>query len=201
MRTQGRGGLALAAAVLVGLLVSSAIVWRSSYATFSATSVNPGNAWAAGNLVLTDDDGGGAASGTAMFNASGLVPGSTGTKCITVTYNGNVSAPVKLYAASPTGTLAQYLDLTVEIGTGGSFADCTGFTPSGFIYSTTQPVASAGTLGDFNTTRTSYANGVGSWTPTGSAQSRTYRFIYTLQNNASAMNLSAGVIFTWEAQA
>src|SRR5882724_4502815 len=161
----------------------------------------PASGRTAGNLVLTDDDGGGAASGTAMFSATGLVPGSTGTKCITVTYNGNVSAPVKLYAASPTGTLAQYLDFTVEIGTGGSFADCTGFTSSGFIYSSTQPVASAGTLGDFITTRTSYANGVGSWTPTGSAQSRTYRFIYTLQNNSAAMNLSAGVTFTWEAQA
>jgi hypothetical protein len=200
MARENRTRVGSVGALTIGVLLSSALVWHASFASFSATTVNPGNAWTAGNVVLTDDDGGGAAAGTAMFTATGLVPGSTGTRCITVTYNGNVSAPVKLYAASPTGTLGQYLDVTVEMGTGGSFSDCTGFSGS-FVYSATVPVASAGTLGDFTTTRIGYANGVGSWTPTGSSQSKVYRFTYTLQNNAAAMNLSAGVTFTWEAQA
>src|SRR3712207_7319239 len=46
---------------------------------------------------LSDDD-----SGSAMFTATGLKPGSTGTKCIQVTYGGSLAAAVKLYVSSST---------------------------------------------------------------------------------------------------
>jgi len=35
-----------------------------------------------------------------MFAASGLAPGSTGSRCIEVTYGGSLAAVVKLYATA-----------------------------------------------------------------------------------------------------
>ena len=103
------------------LLLTMLVVTRSQ-AAFTASTSNTGNGFTAGDLSLFDDD-----NGTAMFNATGMVPGATVTECITVTYDGDVTpAPVRLYGTG-TGALAQYLDLTIEVGTGGSSASCSGF--------------------------------------------------------------------------
>jgi hypothetical protein len=57
------------------------------------------------------------------------------------------------------------------------------------------------TLANFASTKNSFANGVGTWAPTGSGQTKTYRVIFTVQNNNSANGLTATTIkFTWEAQ-
>ena len=119
-------------AVLSGVLGSGLMVWKASEAAFSATTANPTNNWAAGSVARADD-----ALNLAMFNAPPLTPGGTnsGSKCIVVTYSGDVAAPVKLYGAAPGGTgLAGYLRLTVEIGTGGTYSNCTGFTPGSTLY-------------------------------------------------------------------
>ena len=79
--------------VPAALLVSALLVWQASNAAFSATTSNPGNSWTAGSVTLTDDDGGTSpTTGTAMFSAAGLVPGSTGSHCIAVTSTGTVPA-------------------------------------------------------------------------------------------------------------
>ncbi|MDP9398640.1 MAG: hypothetical protein M3P96_12860 [Actinomycetota bacterium] len=98
----------------------------------TATTANGPNTWSAGTVAISDDD-----TGSAMFTATALRPNDTGNKCILVTYNGSLAASVKLYAAA-TGTLGTYLDLTVQKGTGGSFANCTGFTGAA-IYTTRSP--------------------------------------------------------------
>src|SRR6185312_6458524 len=102
---------------------------------------------------------------TAMFTASNLKPGSTGSKCIAVTSTGTLPSAVKLYgtAAATTNALSSWINLTITQGTGGSFGSCTGFTPlaSGSSVYT-------GTLAAFASTATGYGNGVGSWAPTGS---------------------------------
>jgi hypothetical protein len=66
--------------VPAALVLSSALVWHASYSAFSATADNPTSNWAAGTVALADDD-----SSTALFSATNLKPGSTGTKCIVVT--------------------------------------------------------------------------------------------------------------------
>src|SRR4051794_4529260 len=71
------------AAVPAAVLASGALVWQSSYSAFSATTSNPTNNWTAGTVALADDD-----SNTALFTATNLKPGSTGTKCIAVTSTG-----------------------------------------------------------------------------------------------------------------
>lgn len=177
--------------VALGLLGSSALIWQSSRATFTATTSNGTNSWSTGTVSLNNDGG-----ATAMFTATGLTPSSTGSHCITVTYGGSVGAPVKLYGSSylQTNGLGSYVDLVIEEGTGGSFSSCAGFSASGTIYN--------GTLNGFSAL-TSYASGVGTWTPTSNGQTKVYRFTYTLNAAApnSVQNSTTSISFVWEADA
>ena len=181
------------APIPVGLILSATLVWQASSAAFSANTLNPPSNWATGTVVLTDDD-----ASTAMFNAGNLKPGSTGSKCIQVSYNGNLGAFVNLYGAGKAATKAldAYIDVVVEQGTVGTFAGgCAGFTAdAGINYS--------GTLRGFATTYTDFAAGFGSWSPTGAGQSRVYKITYTV--NAAIPNSTQGATasigLTWEAQ-
>jgi len=176
----------LAALLLVGFLVMGV-----SRAAFFDTTSNDSNSFAAGTVVLVDDD-----TGSAMFNASGMTPGDSATECITVTYNGSITpSDVVLYvtAGDLTGTgLDDYLNLTIDRGTGGSFGDCTGFSSTASVYS--------GTLDGFAGTSTDFASGAGSWTATSTGDAFTYQFTVTLQDDNAAQGLDASVNFTWEAQ-
>ncbi len=174
------------AAVPTALVASSALVWQGSQAAFSGSTDNGANSFASGTVSLSDDD-----AAVAMFNVSNLKPLDTGTKCITVTYNGSLAAAVKLYAAN-TGGLGTYLDLTVEQGTGGSSGSCAGFVAGSTLYN--------GTLAGLASSATNYGNGIAAFSPTGSGQNRTYRFTYTVQDNNAAQGLSSSATFTWEAQ-
>jgi hypothetical protein len=167
---------------------SGALVWRGTEAAFTATTFTGSNTWGTGSVTLTDDDLGGVA-----FTATGLVPGSTDTKCIVVTYGGSVATTgVKLYATaySDTGGLAANITLTVTEGSGGSYSGCAA--PVGTqIYS--------GSLAAFGA-KADFANGVGSWAPTAAAQTMVYRITYTVGASAP-QSASCAVTFTWEARA
>jgi hypothetical protein len=185
------GGIAIAAAVVVGLLGSGIFVWQGTNAAFTSTTSNGVNNWTAGAVTIADDD-----SGAAMFTAAGLVPNSTGSKCIKVSYSGNVTAAVKLYVASSAGTLAPYINLVVQEDTNqaGAFAGCSTFAGT-TIYS--------GTLSAFATASSAFANGVGSFAPTAGGQFKVYKFTYTLDsatpNNMQSATCSA--TFQWESRA
>jgi len=187
------GAVAVAAAVVAGLIGSGAFVWQGTNAAFTSTTSNGANNWTAGAVTIGDDD-----SNTALFNASGLVPGSNGSKCIKVTYTGNVTAAVKLYVASSAGTLAPYVDLVVEEGSGGG--NTGDFTSCGSFSGTT---IYTGTLANMASTRTNFGNGVGSFAPTAANQFKVYKFSYTL--NASTpdamQNATCSATFQWESQA
>jgi hypothetical protein len=180
---------AVAAAVVLGMFASGALVWQSTNAVFSSTTSNAANAWTAGAVTLFDDD-----SSAALFTAAGLVPSSTGTNCITVTYSGNVSTAVKLYVSASSGSLAPYVDLVVTEGSGGSFGSCTGFSGTQ-IYS--------GTLSAFAAASSAYANGIGSFAPTTSGQTKVYKFTYTLDSASpnGMQSQTASATFQWESQA
>ncbi|WP_336920895.1 hypothetical protein [Aquipuribacter sp. SD81] len=184
----------LAVALVVGIVLSGALVWQSSYAAFTATTRNENNAWSAGSVQLTTSS-----PSTALFNEVGLVPGSTGQRCITVTYTG-VPADVRLYAQAAGATdLSPYLELTVDRGTGGD-ASCTGFTPSSALYGPAAPSYDpALTLATFSATHTGYANGLTGWTTTGDAQT-TYRVRYRLKDDNTAQGKTTAVSLVWEAQ-
>jgi hypothetical protein len=183
-------------AVPTAILLSGATIGTASFAAFSSTTASPTSNWEAGTVALTDDD-----SATALFTATDLEPGSTGTRCIAVTSSGSLASDVRLYgtAAATTNALSSHITLTVTQGTGGSFAGgCAGFTPlvsGSSVY--------AGSLADFGTTATDFATGLGTWAPAGGApETRVFQFVYTLDAAApnSTQGGTAALGFTWEAQ-
>ncbi len=169
------------------LLLTMLVVTRSQ-AAFTASTSNNANGFTSARLALTDDD-----ANTAMFNATGMVPGTPVVECITVTYSGDLTpVPVRLYGTS-SGALAPQLDLTVEVGTGGSSASCAGFASPTTVYS--------GTLSGFSTAHGTWSNGAAAFTASGTPMSRTFRFTATVQNDDTAQGKSATAAFTWETQA
>ena len=187
------------AALALSFVVAGGLVIRASAAAFSDSTANTGNQFSAGDVVIADDDGG----ASSMFTMTGIQPGATATKCINVTYSGNLPAEIRLYADETAGDgLADYLDVTVERSTdaaGGVTADCTGFTEAG--KSAVWTNGTDGDLGAFLAGNTDYASGADAWAADGSAsEEASYKFIVTLQDDNGAQGLSSTVSFTWEAQ-
>jgi Camelysin metallo-endopeptidase len=180
-------------AIVAGLIVSGFLVMSGSRAAFSDTTDNTTNSLSAGTVTLTDDD-----SATVLFNVSNMAPGDSVTNCIRVTYSGSIADPaaVKLYSAGFTDSsdLANWLNVTIEEGDGGVFGDCTGFTNGNGI-------EAGGDLIAFNTTHTDYASGAGAWDPSGTPESKTYRFTFALDAATPSAEAGASVTalgFTWE---
>jgi hypothetical protein len=175
-------------AVMVGVfLVVSAMTVTSARGAFNDTTSNATNNWAAGNVQIVDDD-----SGSAMFTATNMAPNDVVITCIVVTYQGSlVPADVSFYGTSG-GSLDVYLDLTIEEGTGASYGDCSGFSPTSTVFNNT--------LANFAATHTNFGNGITGWSPAVNPESLTYRFTLTLQDTNLAQGLSTTGTFTWEAQ-
>jgi hypothetical protein len=190
-----RRGLLILAGCL-GALLSGVLVLTTSRAAFSAQTDNTTNSVGAGDVTLTDDD-----SGSAMFTISNMAPDDAAVvECIEVTYSGTIADPgdVRLFSGGFTdsGSLADELDITVEVGTGGSFGDCTGFSSASTIFTTD-------TLTAFDTAHSDYASGAVGWNPSSTPESRTFRFTVDLPTSASSSVQGDSVTdltFTWEAQ-
>jgi hypothetical protein len=196
-RTTG-GRLAVSISVLIA---SGCLGIAGTWSAFSGTTSNAGNTFAAGTVVLSDDDG-----GAAMFTLPGLDPGETATRCIDVAYTGSLPALVRL-RASTTGTgLDSALDLVV---TRGSFAmppgggSCAGFTADGTDYlGRGAGTIWDGTLGDYPS---GWATGLNdpsdldpeSWS---AGEHHAYRLTATLRDDDAAQGLTATTTFTWEAR-
>jgi hypothetical protein len=196
---RSRGRLIAAIATPIALVASGALVWHSTYAAFTAQITNNPSSWSAGTVVLQGDDGSNsstAAKGTALFSVTNMKPGDTNIKCLVVTYNGTITSvgAVKLYVKSAdlTGnpTLQSNINLTIAEGSGGSSANCTGFTSSATDYT--------GTLAGMPATYA--ASTAGSWVPTAAGQTKTYKITWTLDPNApdTVQGTTAGAAFTWE---
>jgi len=186
-----RGRKTLLSLLLVGAV--AAVAGIGTFSAFSATTSNTGNTFDSGTVAISDND-----AGAAMYNVANAKPGDGAQSCIQVTYTGSLPAAVHLYA-SAVGAIGQYVNLTIEKGTGmGPFPSCTGFSAQGGpIYS--------GTLGNFASSSTDFASGVS--TNPGAASNwvqndaLVYRFTLTLQDNPAAVGLTSGAhSFTWEAQ-
>ncbi len=175
------------AAIAVALLMLTVLVVNRSQAAFSDTTVNTPNSFATGSVAISDDD-----AWSALFTATDMSPGNPVVDCVTVTYSGSLTpADVRMYGTSA-GALAPFLDTTIEIGTGGNFGNCTGFTPTSTLYT--------GTLDNYSTTHTNWATGLAAFTAAANPTVRTFRFTVDVQNNPAAQSQSATADFTWEAQ-
>jgi predicted ribosomally synthesized peptide with SipW-like signal peptide len=198
MRTSyrmSRGRKTLVTLLLVGTIGTVASV--GTYSAFSATTVNPGNSFAAGTVVISDND-----ANSAMYTVAGAKPNDVVTRCIRVTYTGSLPALVRLYTTTPINPFGQYVTLSIDKGTmpvATTYPNCTGFTPDA------APNVFTGTLATFGSGRTSFATGVPA-NPGAAVQwvnndSIVYRFTLTMQDNTLAAGGSSGThSFTWEAQ-
>ena len=139
-------------------------------------------------VTVEDDD-----NGSAMFNSPVLKPGDRVQRCIMVTYTRSLTpVALSLYGTVADTGLDPYLDLAIEVGSGGAFGDCSDFTPAATVFS--------GTLASFAAAHTNSTDGIRQGPFTGSPQSRSYRFTVTLQDDHAAQGKTASAAFTWETQ-
>jgi hypothetical protein len=180
-------------AAAVSFVFVSLLVLRVSTAAFSAQTDNSGNAWAAGQVALSDSRG----TGSAMFDVTGMVPGQTVSRCINVTFTGDANpVRVSLYAEDVAGDLAPHLNVTVTEGSvpDGSYPNCTGWSADHGVTVNAMPLATMATTHD------TWADGAGTWEPAAGTHSRGYRIDVTLDaaTPESAQGDTAGATFTWE---
>jgi hypothetical protein len=181
---------------LLLLGAAAAVAGFATFSAFSATTTNSNNQFAAGSVVIGDNDG---VTGV-MYAVSNQKPSVPTVKCIKVTYTGSLDADVKLYTTTTTiPAAATNLTLTIDKGTSdtSTFPTCGTFTSQATIYT--------GSLRGFQTSHNAWSNGVAAypgaatkWTG-GSNEDLWYRF--TVTANDSANGLDSGLHqFTWEAQ-
>jgi predicted ribosomally synthesized peptide with SipW-like signal peptide len=176
-------------------LVSGSATWSA----FSGSTDNSSNSFAAGTVVIDDNDAGGS-----LLSMADAKLGDVQTGCIKITYSGSLNAAVRLSAAT-TGPLASYLDLTVTRGTAvTTFPLCVGFTPDGTDYiGQGNGVIYKGGLGSFPTAGAPLVDPTpGSPETWSNGENHVYQFEVTLPPGAPAagQGLSSTLSFTWEAQ-
>jgi hypothetical protein len=181
------------APVPLGLALSGALVWQASNAAFTASTSNGSNNWSASTQGLTNDSTG------PMFSISNMTPGATGSKCLKVTSTGTVPATVKLYTAlgsAVSNDVSPYINVTIQLGTGGTYASCSSFTSTATEYT--------GTLSALTSAATSYATGEPAGSLVGTPpESLTYEITYTFSSsapNSAQGGTTPNVTFTWESQ-
>ncbi|MCS6583134.1 hypothetical protein [Curtobacterium citreum] len=188
--TSRHGRTAAWIAFPLAAVASGALIATASYAAFSSSTDNGVNNWRTGAVALTDDD-----QDIAMFDEDDLVPGSSGSKCITVTAETTNPSTVKVYTdqQADDDELAQYVGMKVERGTLGTAGDCSTFTTGTTIHE--------GTLADLMAAD-SFGTGLDAWAPTTGTDSTTYRFSYDLSQAApnTVQSSEASTTFVWEAQ-
>jgi hypothetical protein len=153
-------------------------------ASFGSANAGPfDGAPVSASVSLFDDDG----DHPLFPGTQPLVPGRTRSACMSVGAAG--AAPgdaVYVSATGVGGALADYLQLTVELGSGGSYGDCTAFTGAQVWSGSLSDLAAAST---------------GSGIPTGwdpSAQPvRSFRVSATLADVPAASGLAAAAKFVW----
>jgi hypothetical protein len=167
------------------VVVVGALLTLSAWA-LAATRPGPGPAAnAAGNTALADDD-----ADAALFQLTNLTPGQTQSRCIAVSNDGPVPDGIRLIGSAGGSGLSDYLHLTVDAGSGGSFGDCTNFTGA--------PVFD-GSLGDFVRGHHDYDTGLVAGAPT-QGGTTTYRLQVALDDTPAAQGGTATASFAWEAR-
>jgi hypothetical protein len=104
------------AALVLFLLTVPMIAMAAPEPQDGGDSAASGGGGEAGALSLRDDD-----TGQALFELPNMLPGQHASRCMTVNYEGPQAAPV-LLRGDAGGGLDGYLDMKVEVGTGGGYA-------------------------------------------------------------------------------
>ena len=184
-RDRRRSGAIIGGAAVLSAAAVSALVFTATNAAFTDTTDNSGSSFAAGTVSLTDDDG-----GSALFNATDMVPGDTVTDCIEVQYTGSIVgadlSALRLYGSS-SGDLAGELDLTVDRSAAGG--SCSSFVSAANVYT-----------GGLTALGSTFATGEAGLVPSATNEVVAYQFSVTLPATApnTAQGDTASASFTWE---
>lgn len=190
--------VAMFGAAPLAILIAGTMVWQGSQAAFTASTRNAGSAWSTGNVVLSDDD-----LGAAAFTVENIVPGQTGQKCIVVTSGSNVPGVVRAYTQNLISAkgLENRIMFDLESGTGGSFNDCTGFTPG----ANTVPEM---TLAALSAVNRDFSTGGAPWVTAGTpGETRSYRGTWRFDTDGMSQSeinalqgARVGIDLVWELQ-
>ena len=149
-----------------------------------ATDVTARPAAVSADISISQDS-----AGSAMFTAAGLRPGTVQTRCIVVSSTpSTLPVSVQLYAEA-SGPLTSGLQLRVDVGHGGGFDSCAGFSGT--------PIFD-GSLSAFAAAHADFATGLPAWQPD-SFGTTSYRFTTALRPEA-VQGASATARFVWESQ-
>ena len=174
-------------AVATAMLMLTVLIVTHSEAAFSDTTDNTANSFSTGSVVLTDDD-----TGNALFTAAAVSPGVPVEECIAVTYSGTlVPADIRMYATS-SGALAPFLDASIDVGTGGGYGNCAGFSFGSNLYNDT--------LSNLSGTHSNWATCLATFTAATNPSSVTLRFTIDVQNVPAAQGQTASADIIFEAQ-
>ncbi|MDX1657438.1 MAG: hypothetical protein R3343_01330 [Nitriliruptorales bacterium] len=183
-------------AAVASLVLVSALIVRTTQAAFSATTDNPGNDFASGEVSLTDNfavpmfD---VTATTPSVEAGNLAPGDTKTNCIEVTYTGTIdpSVPIAITTANTGGSIAGDLNVTVVMGDKG--VTCAGTTLSGGGATVTAGTETVAAFGSVST-----------WTPNPEGANddltRAFQFTVEFDSASTTQNGSADADFVWTAK-
>lgn len=180
----------LVGAFLVAVVAGGALLGSSLAQAFDLRSpppVEPAAVTAeAIGAVLVETDANGP-----LFRAPLMRPGDSLQRCVPVSHSadsGRVS--LSLYASVSGTGLGDFLDLTIDQGTGGGYHSCAGFVAEERLY--------AGTLSGFASDHHDFATGTRLGRP--SPGNMVYRFELSLRDDNTAQGTTTGAVFTWEAQ-
>jgi len=187
---------------LVAIGLVTVLAGAQTWSAFHATSASDDNSFAAGTVVLTDNDG-----GTALLSLPGAIPGDSDNACVKVSYAGSLPSELRLHGTTTGDGLDPYLNLVLTRGTfpGAPPASnsCVGFSADATDYlGSGAGVIYSGTLQAFPD---DYGAGhidprpasPETWT---SGESHVYKLQITLQNDLDARSKTATQTFTWEAR-
>ena len=134
------------------------------------------------SMPLAGDD-----ADSALFAARHLAPGRPTTNCLTIVNGSEAGGTVRLTATDLSGGLVGHLRMRVEVGGGGRFGDCAGF--SGVVV---YDGPLTGLAADRSTTP-----GVSTgWSPD-AGESRTYRITVEVPDDNALQHSSGGATLTW----
>lgn len=134
------------------------------------------------SVSIFDDD-----AALAMFPGLTMAPGHEYAQCLLVGAEpGSAQDTVQFGTSGVIGDLAEHLQLSVEVGTGGRFGDCSGFAGSSIF---------SGSLTDLAAAGQGYGVATG-WSPAEAAASA-FRITVWLDSGMSQQGLQAEGAFVW----
>ena len=177
---------------------------QGTQAAFTATTTSIGT-FTAGSVKLSDND----VTNDVLLNVGPLAQGASGEKCITVTYEGTLASNIRLHVAvaetdggSDGMLLDTHLDIKVDYGTAGAWANCAGFSAVSRVYSGSLADMRTTAL-DFDTAKKLGTAGTADWTPAPPTDMvRVFKFTYKLADEApnTVQGDTAVATFTWRAE-